>query len=145
VLIAEHFTIIDDQLIKMANFQRKKHEAYMPLSKHLCVPPQWRLAILVGYHSLLNHGNAERTYYPIHQKYFWKNQYADIEIFVKACDTCQRVRHRKRKPFKVGKSSDFDKFEGLHADHFEELNVPNPNHKFRFVLVLLTIEQCGPN
>jgi hypothetical protein len=136
VLIAEHFAIIDGQLIKMANFQRKRREAYMPLSKQLCVPPQWRLPILVGYHNLLNHGNAERTYYSIRQKYFWKNQYADIETFVKACDACQRVRHRKRKPIKVGRSPDFDKFEALHADHFGELNVPNPNHPFRFVLVL---------
>jgi hypothetical protein len=36
----------------------------------------------------------------------------------------------------VGRSPDFDKFEALHADHFGELNVPNPNHPFRFVMVL---------
>jgi hypothetical protein len=136
VLIAENFQIIDCQLVKIANFRRKRREAYMPLSKQLCVPPQWRLPILTGYHDFLNDANVERTYYSIRQKYFWKNQYADIETFVKACDACQRVRHRKQKPIKVGRTPDFDKFEAVHADHFRELNVPNPNHPFRHVLVL---------
>jgi hypothetical protein len=136
VLTAENFQIIDGQLVKIANFQRKRLEAYMPLSKQLCVPPQWRLPILTGYHDFLNHANVERTYYSIRQKYFCKNQYADIETFVKACDACQRVRHRKQKPIKVGKSTDFDKFEAFHADHFAELNVPYPNHPFRYVLLL---------
>jgi hypothetical protein len=136
VLIAENFQITDGQLVKIANFRRKRREAYMPLSKQLCVPPKWRLPILTGYHDFLNHANVERTYYSIRQKYFWKNQYADIETFVKACDACQRVRHRKQKPIKVGRTPDFDKFEAVHADHFGELNVPNANHPFRYVLVL---------
>jgi hypothetical protein len=136
VLIAEHFQITDGELVKMANFQRKRREAYMPLSKQLGVPPRWRLPALIGYHNLFNQANVERTYYSIRQKYFWKNQHADIETFFRACDACQRVRHRKQKPIKVGRSPDFDKLEALHADHFGELNVPNPNHPFRFVLVL---------
>jgi hypothetical protein len=135
-LIAENFQIIDAQLVRIANFRRKRREAYRPLSKQLCVPPQWRLPILTGYHDFLNHANVERTYYSIRQKYFWKNQYADIETFVRACDACQRVRHRKQKPIKVGRTPDFDKFEAVHADHFGELNVPNANHSFRYVLVL---------
>jgi hypothetical protein len=55
VLIAENFQISDGQLVKIANFRRKRREAYMPLSKQLCVPPQWRLPILTGYHDFLNH------------------------------------------------------------------------------------------
>jgi hypothetical protein len=136
VLIAENFEIIEGQLVKLANFRRKRREAYMPLSKQLCVPPQWRLPILTGYHDFLNHANVERTYYSIRQKYFWKNQYADIETFVTACDACQRVRHRKQKPIKVGRTPDFDKFEAVHADHFGELHVPDARHPFRYVLVL---------
>jgi hypothetical protein len=130
------FQVTDGQLVKIANFRRKRREAYMPLSKQLCLPPQWRLPILTGYHDFLNHANIERTYYSIRQKYFWKNQYADIETFVKACDACQRVRHRKQKPIRVGRTPDFDKFEAVHADHFGELNVPNAGHPFRYVLVL---------
>jgi hypothetical protein len=136
VLIAENFQVTDGQLVKIANFRRKRREAYMPLSKQLCLPPQWRLPILTGYHDFLNHANVERTYYSIRQKYFWKNQYADIETFVRACDACQRVRHRKQKPIRVGRTPNFDKFEAVHADHFGEINVPNAGHPFRYVLVL---------
>jgi hypothetical protein len=49
---------------------------------------------------------------------------------VNACGT------ETQKPIRVGRTPDFGKFQAVHADHFGELNVPNANHPFRYVLVL---------
>jgi hypothetical protein len=40
VLIAEHFQISDNQLVKIAHFQRKRRETYQPLVKVLCLPQE---------------------------------------------------------------------------------------------------------
>jgi hypothetical protein len=63
MLIAEHFEIVNDQLVKMARFKRKRRAQYMPITKQLCVPKEWRIAIMNGYHDFLNNANAEKAYY----------------------------------------------------------------------------------
>lgn len=117
----------------MANFQRKIRQQYMPLSNQLCVPASWCLPIMVGYHDFLNHANAGRAYYSIRQRYFWKNQYAGDENSVEACEVCQQIQNRKRKPIELWKTPAVETFDVIHTDHFGELNVQASNTKHRYV------------
>jgi hypothetical protein len=81
VLIAENFEIIDNQLVKIAHFQRKRRELYQPLVKVLCLPQEWRLPVLASYHDFLNHATVEKSYYTLREKFFWRNLYADLTMF----------------------------------------------------------------
>jgi hypothetical protein len=100
VLIAENFQIIDNQLVKMAHFQRKRREMYQPLVKVLCLPQKWRLPVLASYHDFLNHATVEKSYYTMREKFFWRNLYADLTNYVQSCPACQVLRCRARKPIR---------------------------------------------
>jgi hypothetical protein len=50
MLIAEHFQIVNDQLVKTAHFQRKRRAQYRPIVTQICAPKKWRLAILALFH-----------------------------------------------------------------------------------------------
>lgn len=107
----------------------------MPLSKQLCVPAEWRSPIMVGYHDNLNHSNAAKAYYSIRQRYFWKNQYANIENFVKSCEVSQKIRNQKWRYIKLSQVPNYESFSCLHAHHCSEVN-PASENKYHFVLVL---------
>jgi hypothetical protein len=53
--IAEHFQIVNNQLVKTAHFQRKRRAQYRPIVTQICPPKEWRLPILAQFHDFLNH------------------------------------------------------------------------------------------
>jgi hypothetical protein len=70
ILIAEHFQIVNNQLVKTAHFQRKCRAQYRPIVTQICAPKEWRLPILAQFHDFLNHSNSERCYYTIRDRFF---------------------------------------------------------------------------
>ncbi len=130
---SENFTIIDDQLIKLTRFHRKRKSVINPCIKQLCLPLAYRLPVMMGFHDL-NHATVEKTYYTIREKYFWPNMFTEIEIFVKGCEACQLNRFHKRPEAPLGNMPHYDVFGALHIDHFGEVH-PSSNGK-KFVLVM---------
>jgi hypothetical protein len=117
VLIAEHFEIIDNQLVKIAHFQRKRRELYQPLVKVLCLPQEWRLPVLASYHDFLNHATVEKSYYTLRERFFWRNLYADLTNYVQSCPACQLLRCRARRPIRSGGGEVPPPFFQAHVDH----------------------------
>jgi hypothetical protein len=68
--IAEHFEIDNDQLVKIAHFQRKRRAQDRPITTQICAPNEWRLAIMATFYDFLNHANAERCYYTLRERLF---------------------------------------------------------------------------
>ncbi len=54
--------------------------------------------ILAMFHDTLSHPNVEKCYYTIRSRYYWRGLYTDIVAYTQSCDTCLRIRHRKRPP-----------------------------------------------
>jgi hypothetical protein len=117
VLIAEHFQIVDNQLVKIAQFQRKRREKYQPLVKVLCLPQEWRLPVLASFHDFSCHASVEKSYYTIREKFFWRNLYADLTNYVLSCPACQLLRCRKRKPIRSGTFPVPKPYEVTNVDH----------------------------
>jgi hypothetical protein len=103
MLIAEHFEIVNGQLIHMAQFQRKRRSQYRPIISQICVPKEWRLAIMATFHDFLNHPNAEKCYYTLRERYFWKHLFSDINSYVLSCEICQKVACWRRSYIQCGK------------------------------------------
>jgi hypothetical protein len=123
VLIAENFEIIDNQLVKIAHFQRKRREMYQPLVKVLCLPQEWRLPVLASYHDFLNHATVEKSYYTMREKFFWRNLYADLTNYVQSCPACQLLRCRARRPIRSGSWEVPKPFEVAHIDHLGKISL----------------------
>jgi hypothetical protein len=121
VLIAEHFQIIDNQLVKIAHFQRKRRETYQPLVKVLCLPQEWRLPVLASFHDFLCHASVEKSYYTMREKFFWRNLYADLTNYVQSCPACQLLRCRARKPIRSGTCEVPKPYETANIDHLGKL------------------------
>jgi hypothetical protein len=60
-LCAVWVEVVDNQLVKMAHFQRKRRAQYIPVTTQLCVSPEWRYAPTQSYRDLLNHANAQKA------------------------------------------------------------------------------------
>jgi hypothetical protein len=118
MLVAEHFQIVNDQLVKTAHFQRKRRAQYRPIVTQICAPKEWRLAILAQFHDFLNHPNSERCYYTIRDRFFWPNQFADVNNYVLSCEVCQKVRYRRQKDIQSGPSLAFAIMAAVHVDFF---------------------------
>lgn len=73
MLIAEHFQIVDDQLVQIAHFQRKGRALYRPITTQICAPKDWRLALMATIHDFLNHVDSERCYYTLRERLFAKS------------------------------------------------------------------------
>jgi hypothetical protein len=97
MLIAEHFQIVNDQLVKTAHFQRKRRAQYRPIVTQICAPKEWRLAILATFHDFFDHPNSERCFYTLRDRFFWPNQFSDVNNYVLSCEVCQKVRYRRMK------------------------------------------------
>ena len=55
IFLSDHFTIIDQQLVRLAKFRRKGQRLYRLVTKQLCLPGPWRFAVMSCYHETLNH------------------------------------------------------------------------------------------
>jgi hypothetical protein len=125
ILIAEHFQIVNNQLVKTAHFQRKRRAQYRPIVTQICAPKEWRLPILAQFHDFLNHSNSERCYYTIRDRFFWPNQFADVNNYVLSCEVCQKVRYRRQKDIQSGPSLAFPIMAAVHVD----FSVPLPRER----------------
>jgi hypothetical protein len=130
ILIAEHFQIVNNQLVKTAHFQRKRRAQYRPIVTQICAPKEWRLPILAQFHDFLNHSNSERCYYTIRDRFFWPNQFADVNDYVLSCEVCQKVRYRRQKEIPSGPSLAFSVMQAVHVDFFGPISPRDGQYSF---------------
>jgi hypothetical protein len=134
ILIAESFQIVNNQLVKTAHFQRKRRAQYRPIVTQICAPKEWRLPILVQFHDFLNHSNSERCYYTIRDRFFWPNQFADVNNYVLSCEVCQKVRYRRQKEIPSGPSLAFSVMQAVHVDFFGPITPKDGQYSFVLIL-----------
>jgi hypothetical protein len=134
ILIAEHFQIVNNQLVKTAHFQRKRRAQYRPIVTQICAPKEWRLPILAQFHDFLNHSNSERCYYTIRDRFFWPNQFADVNNYVLSCEVCQKVRYRRQKDIQSGPSLAFPIMAAVHVDFFGPISPRDGQYSFVLIL-----------
>jgi hypothetical protein len=134
ILIAEHFQIVNNQLVKNAHFQRKRRAQYRPIVTQICAPKEWRLPTLAQFHDFLNHSNSERCYYTIRDRFFWPNQFADVNNYVLSCEVCQKVRYRRQKDIPSGPSLVFSVMEAVHVDFFGPISPRDGQYSFVLTL-----------
>jgi hypothetical protein len=68
----------------------------------LCVPQFLRNHVLTTTHEELKeaaHAGYERTYNRLTSTYYWSGMLRDVKKFVKTCDTCQKIKHRRHAPY----------------------------------------------
>ena len=135
ILQSDHYTIINDQLIRLATFRRKGRDVTQPVIKQLCLSPAWRIPIMAGFHDYLSPVNFEKVFYSIRDKYFLNNQFAEIQEFVQGCPTCQLARHRKRPDIELGTMPICSLLECVHIDLYGPVNVPSGPYKYVFSCV----------
>jgi hypothetical protein len=75
MLIAEHFQIVNIQLVEIAHFQRKRRTQYSLITTQICAPNAWKLAIMATFHDFLNHANLERCYYTLRERFFGQTNF----------------------------------------------------------------------
>jgi hypothetical protein len=102
MMTAEHFQIVNDQLVKIAHFQRKHRAQYRPVTTQICAPHEWRLAMMATFHDFLNHANSERCYYTL-RDFFGHTNFRISTIM------CSRVRSVKKFDTREGKTFNLEK------------------------------------
>ena len=115
---SEYYAIVNDQLVNLATYHRKRKAAINPIIKRLCLPPQWRLPVMFQFHDALLHASVEKTLYMLAQRYYFKNMFAEITSFVKGCEMCQRMRYRKRPEAPMSTLRSFEIMEAIHIDFY---------------------------
>jgi hypothetical protein len=134
MLIAEHFQIVNDQLVKTAHFQRKRRAQYRPIVTQICAPKERRLAILATFHDFFNHPPVERCFYTLRDRFFWPNQFSDVNNYVLSCEVCQKVRYRRRKDIQSGRSLSFPIMSAVDVDFFGPISPRDENHAYVLTL-----------
>jgi hypothetical protein len=130
MLIAEHFQIVNDQLVKTAHLQRIRRAQCRLIVTQICAPKEWRLAILASFHDFLNHPKSERCFYAIQDRFFWPNQFADVNNYVLSCEVCQKVRYRRQKDIQSGQSLSFPLMSTVHVDFFGPISPRDGNYGY---------------
>jgi hypothetical protein len=68
----------------------------------LCVPQSMKNHVLTSTHDELReaaHAGYERTYNRLCATYYWPRMLRDVKTFVKTCDVCQKIKHRRHAPY----------------------------------------------
>ena len=138
-IVAEvHDYVLQDGILYHYYYPRGKGHQVDRQIKQLVVPACLRNDVLLTYHDsvLGGHQGVDRTYNSIRQKYFWPKMFSDIDIYVKSCTTCQRVkvnRHAQRAPLQplpIG-----DVFSRLHIDILGPLKTSPEGYKYVLLVV----------
>ena len=58
----------------------------------LCVPKKARAEILLRFHDVSVHIGIVKTFLTIASRFYWKDLYSDVHVYVRTCDTCQKSR-----------------------------------------------------
>lgn len=59
-----------------------------------------RLTLIRNHHEgKSNHRGIEETYQKLKSNYYWKNQKANITSYINNCDTCQRAKYARQRPY----------------------------------------------
>jgi len=88
-LLAENYFIEDDYLYKISLPRNQKERRLRPTFHQLCVPLQYRQALIHSYHDLLGHYAIGRLQPTMIVNYFWRDMIHDIKQYVKTCSICQ--------------------------------------------------------
>jgi hypothetical protein len=87
----------------IVKWQRDKHGLCWSEKNQLIVPDDSdiRKECMESVHShpYAGHYGANRTLQQAKQLYYWPGLAKDVESFVRACDSCQRVEARRQKPY----------------------------------------------
>ncbi len=107
------------------------------LIKQLYLPLKLRDNVLRSYHDSVigSHQHTEQTFHKIRLKYFWPNQYNDVEYYCQSCLECQQG-----KPYTHGRKAPLnpippeDTFFNVHMDIIE---LPASKEGYKYVLLLI--------
>jgi hypothetical protein len=69
--------------------------------RRLCVPKSMRNQVLTAIHDELGeaaHAGFERTYNRVVRHFYWPGMARHTKEFVKTCDICQKIKHRRHAP-----------------------------------------------
>jgi hypothetical protein len=80
-----------------------------------------------------------RAYYSLRERYFSKNIFSDIASYVLSCEVCQKIRYRRRKDVRSGKTPAFDVMLAVNLDHFTPVTPRDQGHAY----VLLMVDNAG--
>lgn len=147
VIQSDNYFIENNQLYRMAVIRSKRLHKIRPAFAQLCVPRQYRLYVIETYHHM-SHAGFLKTYLTARQSFYWVGMAADIQLFIKTCTVCQRIktdRNATQNPMKSIEVSGL--FERVHLDH-HECRVSNCDHPYKHILIItdslsLNTELCA--
>jgi len=132
ILFQETDFYIKDGLLWHFGLVRNKR--LRPLVKRhvqLCLPAKYRLSVLEAYHSNLHIGEL-RCLWTIRQRYFWKNMARDIQIFVKTCDTCIRIKSRPAVRYGLRNLEPGELHTKTEIDHHDMTRISSNGHSYKY-------------
>ena len=140
-IAAESFNYeIEDGILKHFYSKRCKSVPKVErLVKQIAVPKVLRDDLLKSYHDCIaggGHQGFERTYAALRNKYYWPSMYADINTYVKTCETCQQSKRAfNSRPPPLQPQHTHDVFQRWHIDILSGL--PTTKDKFKHILLIV--------
>lgn len=107
--------------------------------RRLCVPGQLHNDVLTSIHEQLGesaHAGYERTYNRLVQSYYWPRMARHTKEFVRTCDICQKIKHRRHAPLGLVRAIPIPgkPFDVVSMDFIMDLPVSN---EFTAILVIV--------
>ena len=130
--------VLDQGILYHLYYPRGKGHKIDRVLKQLVIPETLKHEVLLSYHDAVtaDHQGIERTYHAIRLKYFWKNMYSDIQIYIKTCEDCQqskRATHKHPAPLKPLEIE--EPFSTLHIDHIGPLPTSKEGYKYCLLVI----------
>ena len=137
IISSEQYIISDGILYHFLDTKTKKNKRLPESFSQLVVPKCLREDVIVSYHDGNAHLGFDKTYAAIRSKYYWPKMYADIDVHVRTCHTCQRSKRNYGNnkapltPMPVAARP----FSRLHMDVLGPL--PSTSEKYKYILLVI--------
>lgn len=144
IISSEQYVIREDVLYHFYDSKSKKHKRREESFSQLVVPKCLREDVILAYHDGNAHLGFDKTYSAIKSRYYWQRMYADIDVHVRTCDTCQKSKRNYNNdkapltPLPVPSHP----FSRLHMDILGPLTTTSENHKYILLVVCAFTGWC---
>ena len=144
MISSEQYIVRDNILYHFLDTKTKKNKRLPESFSQLVVPRCLREDVILSYHDGNAHLGFDKTYAAIRNKYYWPKMYADIDIHVRTCNTCQRSKRNYGNdkapltPMPIAARP----FSRLHMDILGPLPCTSEKHKYILLVVCAFTGWC---